>query len=319
MIGQEYVLGVDVGGTNIKLSGMNRECIPQRVVLCPTPACQSEITESIYNAIEEYIEEKAKKPAAIGIGLVGHVNSKDGIWENAINIKITKPVNIRGEILSRFGVPVFIDNDVRMATRAEMSFGAGKTVNDFIYINIGTGIAAGIVSGGRIVGGVCNYAGEIGHMAYGDQTRLCKCGRKGCLEPSVSGGGMVAIAKEEAAQNPISSFAGVVNGESINAGIIYREAKRGDPLAIKITEAAMHSLECAVTDLVNLLNPALIIFGGGAILKEFILKRLTGYVYKNALPVAARGLIGIKVSELDPALLGLIGAGCAAWLGLEDA
>jgi glucokinase len=313
-----YVLGVDVGGTSVKISGMKRDCVPLRVERSPTiTTSQAAIIESIYKAIEKYLDREAERPAAAGMGLVGHINSKDGIWENAINIRITEPVNIRADILKKFNLPVFINNDVRMATYAEMTLGAGREAEDFIYINIGTGIAAGIVSNGRIISGVCNYAGEIGHMVYGDPARICKCGRKGCLEPCVSGGGLVNIAREKATADSGCSFTKTAGAENFNAGLIFREAEKGDSVAADIAETAFHAQESLVTDLVNLLNPALIVFGGGAIEKEFILNRLTEYVYKNALPVAARGLKGIRISEIDPALVGLIGAGCAAWKGLE--
>jgi glucokinase len=318
MTGSEYVLGVDVGGTSIRVSRMNRDCAPQKIMRSPTDtANQIAIIESIYNAIEKYLAEETDKPSSIGMGLVGHINSRDGIWENAINIRINDPVDIRSDILRRFGVPVFIDNDVKMATLAEMIFGAGKIADDFIFINIGTGIAAGIVSERRIIKGVCNYAGEIGHMLYGDKTRTCKCGRKGCVEPSLSGGGIVNIAKEKAAANPGSSFARLVNAGAINSGLVFREAEKGDPIAQSIAEFAMQSLECMVVDLVNLLNPALVVFGGGAVESGFVLNRLTEHVYQNALPVAKKGLKGIQMSNLDPALVGLIGAACAAWTGFD--
>ena len=315
----EYVLGVDVGGTKINIGKAKRVCVPLEVKRYYTDSLnQDAIISSIIGSIEHYLANVCSyPPSAIGMGLVGHVSIEEGIWKSAINISVTEPMPICAEIYDRFGIPVYIDNDVHMAALAEMTFGTGMMNADFIYINIGTGISAGLVFNGKIIKGATNYAGEIGHLAFGAEDYTCKCGRKGCLEPIVSGGGMINMAKEAVQTNPNSSLAQYIKDNSLNAGTIFREAKKGDVTAGNIAERAMSALENTVVNLVNFMNPSFVIFGGGAIEKDFILNRLTKFVYKNVLPAASKGLKGIRVSALEPSLVGLIGASLAAWNALD--
>jgi len=315
---RDYVLGVDVGGTNIHIGKANRDCVPLKVKRYATDARNQEaLIAGIMGSMERYLAEAGPPaPRAVGMGLVGHVSVAEGVWENAINISVTRPVPLCATIRAKFGLPAYIDNDVNMAALAEMTFGAGKSHADFAYINIGTGISAGLVSNGKIVTGASNYAGELGHMVCDGEEHVCKCGRKGCLEPLASGGGMIEMAKKAVQSARDSSLARYVQDGSLHAGTIFREAEKGDPIAGSIAEKAMSALENAVVNLVNLMNPSLVVFGGGAIEKDFILNRLTDFVYQNALPVAAKGLQGIRISALDPSLVGLIGASRAAWDGL---
>lgn len=167
-----------------------------------------------------------------------------------------------------------------------------------------------------MIRGASNYAGEIGHMVSGSETHMCKCGRVGCLEPMISGGGIINMALAGVKDHPESALAASAADGSLNAGTVFRAAEQGDALAAAIAEQGIHALEVTVVNLVNLLNPRLLVFGGGALEKEIILGRVRAYVYANALPVVAKGLADIRLSALDPKMVGLMGAGCLAWDGL---
>jgi glucokinase len=308
---EPYVIGVDVGGTKILIGKKRGDSMPFDLSRYPMHAdCQQTVISSIFDAMEQYLAEFCvqQRPAAAGLGLVGHVDSENGVWKNAINISIRESVPLCAMIRERFGMPAFIDNDVHTAAKAELRYGAGLEAKDFIYINIGTGISAGIVSGGRLIAGALNYAGEIGHMASGPEGHPCKCGRLGCLEPLISGGGIILAAKRLIADYPESSLAPYCAEGTINGGVVYREAARGDALASHIAETARSAMEKTAVDLVNLLNPELLVFGGGAVEADFVLHRLKAYIYRNALPVCREALKDIRLSRLDPAMVGLIGA-----------
>ena len=310
-----YVLGVDVGGTKILIGLMDGQHNLIEPRSFPTgTANQQAVIASISDAIEIYIANLAQKPAAIGLGLAGYVNAAAGIWEDAMNLRIEDPVPICDMFSKLFDIPVFADNDVRTATMAEIQMGAGQRTKDFIYINIGTGIAAGMVCGGHLIRGVSNYAGELGHMVSGTWERGCKCGRKGCLEPMASGGGIIQAAKEGLKHYPNSSL----KGFNIHAGIVYKEAEKGDELARMIAEDAIRALEESVVNLVNLLNPSLIVFGGGALEQGLIFSRVKRYVYENSLPAAAQALEDICLSVLNPAEVGVMGACILAKHKLEE-
>ena len=306
------VLGIDVGGTKILIGLLDEKntIIEQRRY--PTVSTnQKTVITSVFDAIEHYRETVASvhDPVAAGIGLVGHVNTQTGVWENSISLKINDPVPICETLEKKYKIPFFADNDVHAATLAEIRFGAGKQVKDFIYMSIGTGIAAGIVCNGQLVRGASNYAGEVGHMTVSNISGpVCKCNRQGCIEPVVSGGGIVRSAVSLLEQYPDSALKGFYDSNTLHAGVVYDEAEKGDKLSLLIVDNVINALEETLTNLVNLLNPAMIVFGGGALSQKLILGQIKDNIYKNALPVAVRALNEICISGLDANTLGLLGA-----------
>ena len=308
----QKVLGVDVGGSRIQIGLMGEQNMIIELRSYPTGTTdQDSVVKSIFDAVEQYWSAIAfiHKPAAIGISLVGHVSTKKGIWRNSVSLKIKEPVSICDTIRSRYWTPAYADNNVNVATLAEMKYGAGQHVDDFIYISIGTKIAAGLVSGGQLIRGASNYAGKIGHMKSNHVVGPdCKCGRSGCLEPVISGGGMIQFAKLLLQDYPTSTLREYDESGTLNAGVIYNEAKNGDVLSIMLVDYAVSALQETLVNIVNLLNPAMIVYGGAAIPSDTQLGYIKDYIYENALPVATRALKDICVSNLDARTLGLLGA-----------
>jgi len=306
------VMGIDVGGSKILIGLMGEHNMIIEPRSYPTGTTNQEsVVRSILDAVEQYWEAIAfiHKPAAIGIGLVGHVSTRKGIWRSSISLKIDEPVAICDILRSRYWTPAFADNDVHAATLAELQYGAGQKVDDFIYINIGMGIVAGLVSGGKLIRGASNYAGEVGHMRSNQVIGPdCKCGRHGCLEPMISGGGILRYAKLLLQDYPNSTLQEYDENGTLHAGIIYNEARNGDVLSMLIVDYAVSALQETLVNLVNLLNPSMIVYGGGAIPSDINLDIIKTYVYENALPVAARALKDICISTLDPRSVGLLGA-----------
>ena len=269
---------------------------------------------SIETSLENFIQDwNGSPPLAIGMGLVGQTNPKVGTWFEAMNLPITTPIPLAGQLSDRYEVPVTLDNDVHAAALAELRWGIGKESTDFIYLNVGTGIAAGLVFNGQLLRGTQNYAGELGHMVVQPDGPLCPCGRRGCVEPIASGGGMLACVQELLVDFPDSMLHAHAQSEPLTAHSIFTAADTGDPLAIKISSEAIQALSMALINLVNLLNPEWIVYGGGTLRDGWLIEHVRVDVESRPLLMTRKSLKGILPSRLNPDQVGLLGAACLAW------
>ena len=270
---------------------------------------------SLESALAEFMQilPPGMAPLGVGIGLVGHTDPQAGVWLNSINLHINQPVPLGKLISSRYGLPVALDNDVHAATLAEMRLGAGQGVLDFVYLNAGTGIAAGLVINGRLARGAANYAGELGHWAVEPDGELCACGQRGCLEPIASGSGILAQVRARLSRGERSSLSEAAKQPNFSAGDVFRAAEAGDRLSAQVAERAVQALGIALTGLVNLLNPSLIVYGGGVVADGWLMQRAGRWATEHAMPVARSALQGIVPSQLNPVQTGLLGAASLAW------
>ena len=310
---EPVVIGVDVGATKILVGAVTRsgEVVASRRSEVNGDTRATTI-QSIKTAIEQFLQGwKGSRPIGMGIGLVGQTDPSTGIWLEAMNLPITEPVDLGEELSSQHGIPVALDNDVHAATLAEMRWGIGKDSHDFIYLNVGTGIASGLVFNGQLLRGTQNYAGELGHMVVQPDGPLCPCGRRGCVERIASGGGMLARVRELQLDFPDSSLH--VQRESLSAHSIFIAAEAGDSLGIKIANDAIQALSIALTNLVNLLNPEWIVYGGGTLSDGWLIARVRIPVETQPLLMTRNSLKGILPSRLSPGQVGLLGAACLAW------
>ncbi len=309
---EPIVIGVDVGATKILVGAVTQrgEILDSRRSPINSES-QAKTLQSIETSIESFIQHwHGLSPLGIGIGLVGQIDSKTGTWLEAMNLPIKSPVPLGRQFADRFGIPVALDNDVHAATFAELRWGMGKESTDFVYLNVGTGISAGLVFNGQLLRGVENYAGEFGHMVVQPEGPLCPCGRHGCVEPIASGGGLLSRAQKLLGDFPDSTLCII---EPLTAHSIFNAADAGDPLAIQLSNDAVQALSIALTNLVNLLNPEWIVYGGGTLSDGWLMERVHLNVEAQPLPMTRKSLKGILPSQLDPSQVGLLGAACLAW------
>ncbi len=289
---EPIVIGVDVGATKILVGAVTQtgEILGSR--RSPVNGeSQTNTLQSIEAAIEAFIQHwDGMQPLGIGIGLVGQIDPQTGTWLEAMNLPIKSPVPLGRQFADRFGIPVVLDNDVHAATLAEMRWGIGKELTDFIYLNVGTGISVGLVFNGQLLRGAENYAGEFGHMVVQPDGPLCPCGRRGCVEPIASGGGLLARAQELLDDFPDSTLRIT---QPLTAHSIFNAADACDPLAIKLSNDAVQALSIALTNLVNLLNPEWIIYGGGTLSDGWLMERVRINVETQPLPMTCKSLKGI--------------------------
>ena len=316
---EPVVIGVDVGATKILVGAVT----PTAKVLASSRSnvngeSQETTLKSIETAIEDFLRDwNGARPFGMGVGLVGQTDPQAGTWLEAMNLPITGPVPLGRQLSDRYGIPVALDNDVHAATLAEMRWGMGTESTDFVYLNVGTGIAAGLVFNGQLLGGAGNYAGELGHLVVQPEGPLCPCGRRGCVEPIASGGGMLARVQELLTAFPHSTLHASTG--SLTAHTIFTAADAGDALASKVASDAVTALSTALTNLLNLLNPEWIVYGGGTLSDGWLMQRVRADVEAQPLLMTRRSLKGILPSRLDPSQVGLLGAACLAWnLGVTE-
>ncbi len=309
---ESVYIGVDVGATKILVGTVTQtgNIVTSRRFKMEHET-QAVTLHSIHNALESFLGDwDGLAPRAIGIGLVGQIDPETGTWFEAMNLPIKSPVPLAGQVRDRFGIPVTLDNDVHAAALAESRWGIGTESNHFIYLNIGTGVSAGLVFGGQLLRGAKNYAGELGHMVVQPDGVTCPCGRYGCLEPMVSGGGILARVHQELANYPDSMLHSF--GDALTTHEIFIASDSGDPLAAKLSNDAIQALSTALTNLVNLLNPEWIVYGGGTLSDGWLIDHVRENVETGPLPMIRKSLKGIIPSHLNPEQVGLLGAACLA-------
>ncbi len=314
---KQTYLGVDLGGTKLMIGEIDRKGRLLRDKKYPSGSLdQQAALELIERSLDDFLADRphGAGPAAMGLGLVGRVDNRTGMWLE-IDHDRSSPMPVTEILRNRYGLPCFADNDVRSATKAEMLFGQGKDSQNWIYLNTGTGVAAGIVSHGRIItGGHCN-AGEVGHSASGIAFRApCVCGRPDCVEPVASGLGLDLCARLLAPEYPNTRLKLPADGSRVSAAEIFSLYEE-DPLCRSLTDNAAQALANLIMNLVRFCDPDTVVLGGGLMADEFlyrkILERLDPYTIRYVTG-------GIARTGLDPRRIGLLGACANAMKGLEE-
>lgn len=265
-----WAIGVDLGGTKIELARVNAEGRLEQRILIKTDVKSGPagVMSEIITAARELRKTAATPPAAIGVAVAGQIDEERGVVRFAPNLG-WHDVPLAAGISSAMEVPVILMNDVRAATWGEWLHGAGRDCDDLVCIFVGTGIGAGIVSGGRMLTGCTNTAGEIGHMTIDLDGPPCTCRNSGCLEALAGGWAIARIARSEIKDDPgagaylLDSADGDL--ERVTAKLVALAMLEGDPLSIRIISNAVHALTAGAVSLVNAFNPCRLILGGGVI------------------------------------------------------
>jgi predicted NBD/HSP70 family sugar kinase len=198
-------------------------------------------------------------------------------------------------LASSFGVPLMVDNDANLGALAERWWGAGREVDNFVYIKLSTGIGAGYVFDGQIYRGATGVAGEIGHVAIDPRGKTCVCGLRGCLATMVGAEALLQRAAELAADQPEHP----ANGPFTMADLL-QAALADDPLALTVVREAAESLGVAVAGLLNVVNPSLVVIGGDmARLGPLLVDPLRETICQRTL-ISSMAAVEIRTSELGP-------------------
>ncbi|MBR2430854.1 ROK family protein [bacterium] len=297
-------IGVDVGGTNIKIALVNDE---GKIIYSNSIPTHAEMgyeytINNMKEAIRELVKEtqlETKDIEGLGFGFPGQIDCQKGIVRLAPNIPGWANIPIAEIMEKEFHIPTRVDNDVRTATLGELNYGAGVGCQNLVCITVGTGIGSGLVINGKIVRGASNAAGELGHIKLNlEGGPLCGCGDRGCLEAYASGPSIVAMAEDYIKGGKSTRYRELANPE-ITPYIVSVAAQEGDPVAKQIFKIIGEYIGMGLVSVVNLLNPEKIIIGGGvAAAGDILFNPIKETIAKRAMSIQKEAV------EIVPAQLG---------------
>jgi glucokinase len=271
------VAGVDIGGTNqtVALARLDGEVLATRRHRLPPGGTATEVIAAVLamlDAVLDAVPRTAGRPGAekllrIGVGFGGPVDIEAGTVLTSHHVSGWDGFPLRRTLESCRNAATVIDNDANAAALGEAHFGAGRGHRNVLYVNVGTGIGAGLILNGRLFHGQHGMAGEIGHVTVAPDGPLCPCGKRGCLEAVASGRaigqrGQEAARAEPGAAGRLLALAGG-SVEAIAGTHVLAAAAEGDPLAGRIADETAAYLGLALGNVANVLDPAMIILGGG--------------------------------------------------------
>lgn len=314
---KDLVIGIDVGGTTTKCGVVDaRGTVLAQTVVTSLLDDAEEYIDVLAAGLVKIVEEAGAVGRIRGIG-VGAPNGNyyTGEIKNAVNLTWCRQNTIPfSKLLSEKmgGVPVSLTNDANAAAVGEMTYGAARGMKDFIMITLGTGVGSGIVIDGKIVYGNDGFAGELGHTcAVRNNGRPCNCGKFGCLETYCSATGVARTAREwlEMSDEP-SSLRGM---DEITSKDVFAAAKDGDALALRIFDFTGKILGRSFADFVAFSAPeAIVLFGGLARAKEFLIGPIEKAMNDNLLPLW-KNKVKIVFSTLKESDAAILGASALAW------
>jgi glucokinase len=312
-----YVVGIDVGGQTSKLGVVDARgaVLAQTVIRTDTYSEVEPYIAELAEAVKKVIKESGTEGKVRGIG-VGAPNGNyyTGTIENAPNLLWGRQKVEFAKLLSEAmdGLPVALTNDANAAAVGEMTYGAARGMKNFIMITLGTGVGSGIVINGEVVYGHDGFAGELGHTsAVRNNGRVCGCGKTGCLETYASATGVARTAREWLELSDEPSL--LRDLDSIASKDVYDAAKEGDNLALKIFEFTGKILGRSFADFIAFSSPeAIVLFGGLARAKEFLLEPMETAMNDNVLPLW-RNKVKIVFSQLKESDAAILGASALAW------
>lgn len=315
---EQWLVGVDLGGTTTKLAFLNTYGEIQHKWEIPTDTSNNgnQIVTNIAKAIDKKLEEldhEKTKLKGIGMGAPGPVDMNKGIIYTAVNLGWEDNYPLKDRLEVETGLPAVIDNDANVAALGEMWKGAGNGAKDLIAVTLGTGVGGGVIANGDIVHGTKGAAGEIGHITVIPEGGApCNCGKTGCLETVASATGVVRLALNELNSTDAPSNLRELKeqGNDISAKDVFDQARNGDALALQVVDQLATYLGLATANLANALNPEKIVIGGGVSKAgDILLTTVTEKFKKFAFgPVATSTNLSIATLGNDAGVIG------SAWL-----
>jgi glucokinase len=319
------VIGVDLGGTKLLAGAVDPALnVHHRATRSSRGSSQEAILESIVAAVREIrdaIEATSGTVEAVGIGIPCLIDQERGIAVMAVNLPLAD-LPFRDLMMERIGLPVFVDNDANGAMLAEWRFGAAVGARDAALLTLGTGIGGGLVVGGALQRGSQGAGAELGHMVVQADGPRCQgnCPNNGCLEAMCSGTALAREATRIAGERPLSGLGrALAEGREISGALVTELAHDGDVAAIDALAVVGSWLGVGIANLVNMLNPDVVVVGGGVIAAgELLLEPARAVVARRALSpskehvriVPAR--FGAESGMLGAAALALDGIGTPA-------
>ena len=309
---KQFAIGIDIGGTKIASALLSE--MGEVMQSSQMPTLIEEGTEAVLDKIAHQILDLARLSpgnlAGVGIGSPGKVDSDHGVVYNAVNLG-WEEVHLTEEIASRVkrSLPIWVQKDANLSALGEQYFGAGQGLRDFVYLGIGSGLGAGLISDSRLITGSNWYAADVGHLSVNPDGPLCVCGGRGCAETVASGPGLVRVTQQMLVNSPTNTL--LSNGVELTPTDILAAARQNDGLALKALAEVGRVVGIIMSACTVILNPSRIVVGGGLGLAgyDFIIPAARQELMRRTIP-ESRALLEILPSQVEsPA----IGAASLVW------
>lgn len=252
-----YSIGVDLGGTNLRVAAINSsgQLLDKISIPADYDAGPDHLVCDIVDAIQQVrARVDSNGLEGVGIGIPGFIDMEAGVVVGAANLPGFQGYPVRAHIEGELKIPIILENDANAAALGEMWMGAGRGVKNMLLITLGTGIGGGIIVDGKVLHGYLGMAGEIGHMTVFPDGNPCGCGNYGCLEKHASASAIAAMGQMMHFGN---------HEHEITAKRVYELAAGGNVRARQIFESVGRALGIAIASLINLFNFPLYLVSGG--------------------------------------------------------
>jgi len=290
-----FIIGVALTNSSIKIAEMDLEAKVHKQKIFPIYNLTGELVIDYFlKSIGQFLEEYSDLEKCLGISIVspGIIDVEKGIIYENTKLKL-KDIPLKEMVEKKFRLKTWLENDANAIALAEKQFGAYRKFKNLVYITIGDGVGAGIIVNGSIFRGSNGGTGEFGHTSIDRNGIYCDCGNKGCLENYVSWPAIYSKLSSLITQGKHTIVLELAKGdiEKVTPNIFINALEKDDQLAKEIMEEVAKYLTTGIVNLVNLLNPDVIIFGGKvAYNNRFLLSRLKEMVFEQALPILTNQL-----------------------------
>jgi glucokinase len=306
-----FIIGIDFGGTFVKLGKVTGSGKISSKSFFATGDFMSkeELISEILRHAGALIGKDKGKILGVGVGMPGQIDYKKGIIHNLTNVKGWREVPLREILRKKINLPVYLDNDANVACIGEAVWGAARGYNNIVCITLGTGVGGGLIINGEVYRGINFSAAETGHICIDKNGPLCNCGSYGCMEAFVGNRYIVKNVVKRLKNGERSILLKLADGKfsNITPKLIDRAAKKGDSFSIRIWKEVGENIGIGLASIINLLNPDIIVIGGGiSKTGKILLDAIRDSVKKRALAVSLKGLKIIRAKFVDDA--GVVGA-----------
>ena len=304
-------VGVDLGGTNLRIAVVDRDGHVIAEERAPTPLDWPALRATITAHVDR-LRDQHPTAVAVGVGAAGLVD-RDGMVRYAPNIPRLIRVRLREELIESLALPVVVDNDANAAAFGELCHGAARGVTHGLVITLGTGIGGGVICGGQILRGAHGFAAEVGHWQFDPKGPECACGEWGHWEAAASGPALGALARAAAAAGDAPKVLARAGGDlrAVTSVEVADAASAGDADGVRILEAYARRVALGFAGLANILDPEVIVVSGGLIelgdlllapLRDAFGAHLEGAPYRPEVPIV-RAALGERAGVVGAAAL----------------
>lgn len=303
-----YAIGIDIArdtisGAVVDLAGHQRTRLHEKTgpwltgETILTAAC--DVIDRLLTTLSE--AERATL-VGVGIGAFGPLSLRTGRFLAPPSFNAWQDLALKPHIQTRFGLPTFVDNNGNTGALAELWFGAGQGIENFVFLSLGTGVGGGLVLDGELYRGNHDVAGELGHISIDANGPRCACGNYGCLEMYVSAPRILAAARAALATGEPSTLQARFRvDEELTLDAVIAAARDGDPLASRVFATATHALAAGLVTIINSFDPGVILLGRGlASAGELLLAPVRAEVQRRVFP-ALRDTVRIEATTLPDA------------------